>query len=87
MLRNWLFVLNATRNTCAHHGRLWNRELGIRPIIPRERKYPQWHRPVAIPNNRIFAVLTILRHLLGHVAPRSAWPDRLRDLLARYRWS
>jgi len=84
VLKSWLVVLNVGRNICAHHGRLWNRELGVKPLFPYANKYPQWHRPVAIPNNRIFAVLTILRYLLGTIAPTSAWPDRLRNLLARY---
>lgn len=31
---NWLHVVTYLRNICAHHARLWNRELQIRPQIP-----------------------------------------------------
>ena len=34
VLESWLTSLNAVRNICAHHSRLWNRELGYKPIIP-----------------------------------------------------
>ncbi len=84
VLFSWLNVLNMVRNICAHHGRLWNRELGIKPLLPNDRKYPQWHDPVTIPTHRVFAVLTILRHMTFVVAPQSLWPDRVRSLLAEY---
>ena len=32
----WLHAIIYLRNICAHHSRLWNRELEIRPIRPRE---------------------------------------------------
>ena len=84
VLLSWLIALNGVRNVCAHHGRLWNRELGYRPKIPRERKYPQWHKPVPITHERVFGVLTILRYLLRVAAPTSKWDTRLRSLISRY---
>lgn len=84
VLFSWLRALHVVRNICAHHGRLWNRELGVRPLFPYKRKYPEWHEPVNIPNHRIFGVLTILKYLLGVVAPQSLWPKRLHCLLEEY---
>jgi len=84
ILQSWLGALNVIRNICAHHGRLWNRELGFKPFIPLKQKYPQWHDPFSIPNSRIFAILTILRYLLKKVAPTSQWERRFQDLLGRY---
>lgn len=84
VLTSWLHTINVVRNICAHHGRLWNRELGVKPIIPRKQKYPQWHDPVVIPQNRIFGVLTILRYFLKIAAPQSKWENRLLDLLGEY---
>lgn len=79
VLKSWLFSLNMVRNICAHHGRLWNRELGLKPRIPE--KAPRWHDPVEIQNNRIFGILTILKHCLDIVASQSQWPIRMRALL------
>lgn len=84
ILQSWLGALNVIRNICAHHGRLWNRELGFKPYIPQRQKYPHWHDPLTVPNNRIFAILTILKYLLDKVAPTSQWNRRFRDLLRRY---
>lgn len=81
---SWLLTLTTVRNICAHHGRLWNRENGVKPIIPRITEYPDWHTPVKVDNNRIFAVLTICRYSMNRIAPQSQWSGRLRALLAEY---
>jgi abortive infection bacteriophage resistance protein len=35
LLESWLHTLTTIRNICAHHSRLWNRELGIKPEHPK----------------------------------------------------
>jgi len=84
VLQSWLFCLNYIRNLCAHHSRLWNRELSIRPLVPDLKNNPEWHQPAAPDNRRTFAVLTLLRWLLLKIAPQSRWTDRLRELLNNY---
>ena len=84
VLQSWLATLNQVRNLCAHHARLWNRGLGISPMIPRARKHPDWHAPVVIQGNRLFAAMTVLRYLLRLTAPQSQWQSRFENLLATY---
>lgn len=54
VLQSWLHTLTYVRNMCAHHSRLWNRQLAIALELPRQ---PAWN---GFPNNRIGAVLTAL---------------------------
>ena len=84
VMESWLITLNTVRNICAHHARLWNRELGTKPLIPRGPDYVGWHQPVEITNDRVFAVLTICQHCLSCVAPQSRWAHRLENLLDDY---
>ncbi len=84
VLNSWLLTLNTVRNICAHHGRLWNRELGIKPKLPYPRKNPLWRFSKKIPNNRVFIILTICRYCLSIIAPQSRWSYRFFDLLNRY---
>jgi abortive infection bacteriophage resistance protein len=84
VMDSWLLVLNTVRNICAHHARLWNRELGTKALIPRQKEYPEWRKPVQIGNDRVFGVLTICRHCLKRVAPQSGWANRLQALLEKY---
>lgn len=48
ILGSWLQALNVIRNICAHHSRLWNKELGYRAILPYDDIDPDWYLPVPI---------------------------------------
>ncbi len=78
---SWLVALNTVRNICAHHARLWNRELGTAPMIPRRRKHPQWHEPYSLDARRPFAILTVANYCLGRMSPDWGWAKRWRFLL------
>jgi len=84
VFESWLLSLNTVRNIVAHHARLWNRVLGLKPIIPRIADYPDWHTPVKVENKRIFAILTICQHCLSQIAPQSEWRTRFEALLADF---
>lgn len=81
VLESWLVALNTTRNICAHHGRLWNRGIGTRPIIPTVKKYPEWHQPFEVRADKTCGILTILSFLLERVAPDTSWRTKLFALL------
>lgn len=76
VFESWVTALNALRNICAHHGRVWNREFGYKPLIPN--KLAAWQ---GVCNDRLFGMLCILRHLLRRIAPQSGWKDRIETLI------
>lgn len=80
VLESWLVSLNYVRNGCAHHARLWNRVLSVSPAIPDRSNVPDFHVPSPPAADRVYAVLTILKYLLNHIAPQSQWADRLEAL-------
>jgi abortive infection bacteriophage resistance protein len=84
VLQSWLQTLNYTRNLCAHHARLWNRDLAIRPALPDEKNDPRWYGARAVSNRRVFVVLTLLRQLLRAITPETAWRGRLFSLFDRF---
>lgn len=77
-LGDWLHTLTYIRNICAHHGRLWNRELAIKTD---KAKQPEWLPPVTPNNNRIFYILLMLRHLLKPLKKDDAWTKEVTALL------
>lgn len=84
VLTSWLHSLNFIRNVCAHHSRLWNREIPVRPMLPDERHRPEWHHPVPFRNDRVFAVLTLISYLLVRIDPQNDWQIRLVKLINEY---
>jgi abortive infection bacteriophage resistance protein len=73
---NWVHCLSILRNICAHHSRLWNREIVLTPN-KNHRKYQDYFTD----SNRLFNYLVILQILLGKINPNSSWVDRLDKLV------
>lgn len=85
LLQSWLHTLTTIRNICAHHARLWNRELGIRPELPRTVNFP-WPQHLQQPGQhaRLFTVLSILNLLMRQVSPHTSWDRRLHEQLNEF---
>lgn len=81
IMESWLLTLNHVRNICAHHARLWNRRLGVRPQIPNTKKHPEW---TSVKNDKPFVVLLMLSQFLRKCAPCSEWRKRIEDLTDEY---
>lgn len=75
ILGPWLHTLTYIRNLCAHHSRLWNRQLVIKAQVPKR------HAKSIPVGDRFYAVAFILADLLATVESRSHWRFRLRDLI------
>ncbi len=87
VLKSWLLTYLRVRNISAHHGRLWNRGLGVYPAIPKSASITwlsdrdlfarePWRA------QRLFPVLVSLQTVLHTIAPGSMWSGRLAALLA-----
>lgn len=86
VLGSWLHTLTFIRNTCAHHSRLWNRELSVVPKLPRENNWAMPRVPAAqpLPGKRLFVVLLMLAYMMGHISPDNHWKQHLQQLLERF---
>lgn len=73
---NWLHVTSVARNVVAHHGRLWNKELGVTAVRPRSAGWSEREAPYAA--NRTFFLLLLLRKLMeGTTADLNGWRERV----------
>lgn len=75
ILTSWLHAISYVRNLCAHHSRVWNRVLTIKPTIAKK------YKGVTTDNTRIYSILMVAQALLGKVAPDNHWALRLKELL------
>lgn len=82
VMESWLHAIVYVRNICAHHSRLWNKNLRIRPLVPRHTVLP--FLSSAAQNNRTFYVLSIILYLLKTVNPQNTLAERVRLLLGKY---
>ncbi len=72
-LENWIQTLVVTRNICAHHGRLFNREIMMPKLLKNmQSKINKGYE------KRIFSVLLICKELIDN---KSMWNDFTKDLI------
>jgi abortive infection bacteriophage resistance protein len=79
VFRTWIHSMVYIRNICAHHSRLWNKQLAIRPDIPE--KDEVWKSLFPEPNNRVFTFLTIMNYCLINIGSTGNFKTRLQTLL------
>ncbi|WGS59675.1 Abi family protein [Vibrio lentus] len=84
VFQSWLHTLNFVRNCCAHHSRLWNRELSISPKSPNGEVWtlPDKLEPSQVrPKHRVYMVLLMLAHLMRQISPDSQWHNKVKALI------
>lgn len=79
----WVHSLVYLRNVCAHHTRLWNRSISIRPIRPRNTHY-QWLNNTNIPNDKTYYILSVILYFLQTVNPHNSFSEKIQNLFENY---
>jgi abortive infection bacteriophage resistance protein len=89
VLASFLHHLTVIRNTCAHHGRLWNSELTLTMQLPRT-KPPELNGcfdfgpdPNQAPR-RLYNTLVMLAYLMDVISPGNKWKHRLKTLIEHH---
>ncbi|TQJ40595.1 abortive infection bacteriophage resistance protein [Arthrobacter sp. SLBN-112] len=85
-LHRWLLTLGNVRNHCAHHARLWNRnitqEIGVfnPAIVKPELAHiaSQGHR------KKLYLSLAIIAYIAPQIDPRTDWPQALKAKMEQF---
>lgn len=80
---SWLHTLTYVRNLCAHHSRLWNRDLAIEPnrlLKP----VGNWIGLEFQNNKRVFYFLSLVKYMLDRANPNNTLTKRIDNLLKKY---
>ncbi|MFC4994452.1 Abi family protein [Rubritalea tangerina] len=84
-LSSWLRSLNYLRNLCAHHSRLWNRNIIDQPIFPTGTAAGDLqHVSGAAHKARPFALFCILQRLMKEICPNSSWHTRFKEHMSHF---
>lgn len=79
----WLHSIVYLRNVCAHHTRLWNRAMSIRPQMP-DAPQKTWLQDTRIHNNRTYFILSMVAYLLQTINPHNRFIQKFKYLLNKY---
>lgn len=81
--------LSLVRNICAHHGRLWNRQLVKQlPYIRKLKQHLVVEEVISAkgevqhqPSRKLFNYLLVINHLMNCIQPNTSWSQRLDELM------
>lgn len=83
---SWLHTMNYVRNLCAHHARLWNRDIKIVPALLKFSKSKVWvSNPETLQRSKIYYFLCMINYMLQTVNVNSTFTLRLKNLINEYR--
>jgi abortive infection bacteriophage resistance protein len=80
---SWLHCITYVRNICAHHARLWNKDLAIEPDVLLK-PVGKWISKPYENNKRTFYFICILRYLLLRANPGNNLRLKLELLFEKY---
>ena len=77
LLASFLHHVSIVRNICAHHGRLWDRDIPFKAALPTKRPDALAKSLNPQAPSQIYNTLTILAWLLGRISPAQTWVSRV----------
>jgi abortive infection bacteriophage resistance protein len=80
---SWIHSITYVRNLCAHHSRLWNRDLAIEPEKLLKPVGP-WLDLQFSNNKRVFYFISAMKYLLLRANPSNRLKDKLIALFKKY---
>lgn len=83
VFQSWLHSLTYVRNICAHHARLWNKDLAVEPILLKKAQSP-WVSARYTNNRRTFYFICVLKYLLDSANDNNSLGLKLDELFAKY---
>jgi abortive infection bacteriophage resistance protein len=83
VLTTWLHTLVYVRNICAHHARLWNKDLRIPVKLPKKTAN-KWLFASNVTNRKVYIVLAVISYLLDTITPRHTFRQKVKDLIMKY---
>jgi abortive infection bacteriophage resistance protein len=79
LMCSWLHTIVYIRNLCAHHSRIWNRQLAIRPLL--NKKDANWR---GVDNSKTFAVILLIKKMMHFQDKWDEWSGKLLILLSDF---
>lgn len=83
ILESWMKSINALRNACAHHARVWNRVMPVMPQLPNNVK-GNWLTVLPAVNNKLYPVVCCIAYWIQQINSQSLFPKNLQNLIQRY---
>lgn len=83
VLESWMRSLTVLRNYCAHHSRLWNRNLPNAPQMNASLR-GAWVDIAGLDTNKLYAVVSCVAYWLDSIGYGDSFKTKLKSLISQY---
>ena len=83
VLETWLLDLVELRNSCAHHGRIWNRMYSVDLKIPKIISHV-YLKNSDVDKRRLYLTLSNMLYLMRIITPNTGFSSRIKKLFDKY---
>ncbi|MCW3084864.1 MAG: hypothetical protein JWP12_2230 [Bacteroidetes bacterium] len=84
LFQSWLKSINFIRNSSAHHSRLWNRRIPLKPTIPTKKSNRFLTHIDHETDKRLYGILSCMLFLVKNISPKSRFRERILTLFDEY---
>lgn len=86
LFQNWLHTLSVIRNACAHHSRVWDKQLRISFLVPNKHRYFRdlESKKQRFDNTRVFFALSVIKCIFDAIGEEADFKQALVQLLQEY---
>lgn len=82
ILTSWLHSLTYIRNLCAHHAKILDRNLTIKPTMPARKKNRFLNDLEELDVSKIYSILCCIQYLLITIKPGSGFKETIHHLVS-----
>lgn len=83
VFESWLHTFSYIRNASAHHARLWNKALHIKPIVLKKAN-GNWINTNGVRQDRLYLTISCMKYLLDIIVVNNTLRTDLKKLFTKY---
>jgi abortive infection bacteriophage resistance protein len=84
IFQSWIKSINYVRNCCAHHARVWNKKIPLKPMIPQRKQNRFLNHIDEETNKRMFGIISCMLHLVNSISAGSHFKNRVKELFDEF---
>lgn len=85
LVHRYLKALNALRNDCAHHCRVWNRSTIYPPAKPPKKLTDErLHHLHGADSSRVYPLAALTAHFAIQLNPATNWPRKFKEVMGKF---
>ncbi len=82
-LKILMLSISVLRNSIAHHNRIWNKKIGVKPSKLNKKYHPEFYYPYEVENDTLFGLICMIQYILKQSGVEGLLND-LKQLELKY---